>query len=126
VGALNGWYEEHKAFADFVVVYVREAHPADGWQVGQNVKQGLVYNEPTTYGARKEIARKCEVGLALKVPIVVDKMDDAVEKAYAGWPDRIYIVGTDGRIAFVGAPGPAGFKPDEARKALLPLIGKSG
>jgi Ca2+-binding EF-hand superfamily protein len=50
-------------------------------------------------------------------------MDNAVEKAYAGWPDRIYIVGADGAIAYKGGPGPAGFRPHEAEEALRRLLG---
>ena len=118
MGALNRWYEATKDRAEFIVVYVREAHPDDGRQVAQNIKDGVVFNDPQSYERRKEIARLCEVGLSLKIPIVVDKMDDAVQNAYAGWPDRIYIVGTDGKVAFQGRPGPAGFKPQEARDAL--------
>jgi hypothetical protein len=122
VGALNKWYDEHKDKANFVVVYVREAHPDDGWQVQQNKRDGVIVNEPTTYEQRKEVARKCEVGLSLKIPIIVDKMDDAVEKSYAGWPDRIYVIGLDGNVHFQGAKGPAGFKPEEARRALLEVL----
>ena len=119
---MNAWYEETKGRANFIVVYVREAHPDDGRQVQQNIKDGVVFNSPETYEQRKEIARQCEVGLALKIPIVVDKMDDAVEKAYAGWPDRIYVISRDGAVYFQGAKGPAGFKPEEAKKALLEIL----
>jgi hypothetical protein len=122
VGSLNKWYEEKKGQATFVVVYVREAHPADGWQVQANRRDGVVLNEPKTYEERKAVARQCEVGLALKIPIAVDKMDDAVEKAYAGWPDRIYVIEKSGKVHYQGAPGPAGFKPEAARKALDELL----
>ena len=122
MGALNRWYDEHKDRANFIVVYVREAHPDDGWQVQKNVKDGVIIDEPTTYEQRKEIARKCEVGLSLKIPIIVDKMDDAVEKAYAGWPDRIYLIDASGRVHFQGEKGPAGFKPEDAKKALAGLL----
>jgi hypothetical protein len=38
-------------------------------------------------------------------------MDDAVNKAYAAWPTRLYLVGLDGRVAYAGGLGPFGFKP---------------
>jgi len=123
VGALNKWYAEHKDKAEFVIVYVREAHPDDGWQVSANKKDSVVYKAPETYEQRKAIAKACEVGLSLDIPIVIDKMDDAVEKAYSGWPDRIYVVDKDGKLAFVGAPGPQGFDTKSARSALNELIG---
>lgn len=123
MGALNKWYAEYKDRAEFVVVYVREAHPDDGWQVRANQMQDVVYDTPETYEERKAIAKACEVGLSLKIPIIIDKMDDAVEKAYTGWPDRFYIVDTDGKIAYDGGRGPRGFNTKLAREALIELIG---
>lgn len=125
MGTLNKWYERLKDRADFKVVYVREAHPSDGWQVPQNRRDGVVYETPETYEERKRIAKECEVGLSLKIPILIDTMDDAVETAYAGWPDRIYVIDRGGKIAFRGRPGPAGFRPEEAMRALDRLLGLS-
>lgn len=56
--------------------------------------------------------------LGIKLPAVVDRFDDAVEHAYSGWPDRLYVIGRDGRIAYKSRPGPFGFKPDEMEAAL--------
>jgi len=125
VGALNEWYAEYKDRADFIVVYVREAHPDDGWQAPSNVKQGIVYNTPQTFEERKTIAKACEVGLALKIPLIIDKMDDAVEKAYQGWPDRIYIIGKDGKVAYDGGRGPRGFQPWKAIPVLAKMLESS-
>lgn len=47
------------------------------------------------------------------MPCVVDDMNDSAERAYAAWPERLYVVGTDGRIAYAGRMGPFGFDPDE-------------
>jgi hypothetical protein len=52
------------------------------------------------------------------MPMVVDGVDNAVASAYGGWPDRLYLVGRDGRIAFQGGEGPFGFKPDELERAI--------
>jgi hypothetical protein len=123
VGAINDLYERYKDKADFRVVYVREAHPDDGWQLPQNKRAGVVFNTPQTFAERLKIAEACGTGLMLKMPIVVDNMDDAVEAAYAGWPDRIYVIGKDGKVAFQGRPGPAGFKPAEAEEPLRRSIG---
>jgi hypothetical protein len=37
---------------------------------------------------------------------------------YMGWPDRLYLIGKDGRIAWKGDPGPAGFKPQQLEAAI--------
>ena len=52
------------------------------------------------------------------MPMVVDAVDNAVASAYGGWPDRLYLVGRDGRIAYRGGEGPFGFKPNELGAAI--------
>jgi len=37
---------------------------------------------------------------------------------YAAWPERLYLVGTDGRVAYAGGPGPSGFSPAELQEAI--------
>lgn len=56
------------------------------------------------------------------MPFVVDALDNKVGEAYAAWPDRLYIVGKDGKIAYKGAPGPAGFKAQEMADKLASLL----
>jgi len=56
--------------------------------------------------------------LKLSVPTVIDKDDNRVNVAYAGWPDRLYVIGTDGKVAYKGAQGPGGFKPAEVEEWL--------
>jgi hypothetical protein len=56
--------------------------------------------------------------LNLKIPALVDLPDNTVNVAYAGWPDRMYVIGKDGRIAYMGKPGPWGFKPGEVETWL--------
>ena len=60
--------------------------------------------------------------LKLAIPCLIDNLKNTAGEAYAGWPDRIYIVGRDGRIAYKGDPGPRGFRPDLAGEALKPLV----
>jgi hypothetical protein len=45
-------------------------------------------------------------------------MDDSVSRAYGAWPDRLYVLGADGRVIYRGGPGPFGFLPDELAKVL--------
>ena len=63
----------------------------------------------------------------MTVPILVDTIDDQVEQAYAGWPDRIYVIGKDSKIVFKGDPGPRGFQPSikEAAAILAKLPAES-
>ena len=52
------------------------------------------------------------------MPCVVDSMDNAFDKAYAAWPERLFVVGVDGKIAYAGGQGPFEFKTEELRQWL--------
>jgi type I thyroxine 5'-deiodinase len=52
------------------------------------------------------------------MPTAVDRVDDAVSRAYGAWPDRLYVIGPDGRVAYQGGVGPFGFSTDEVRAFL--------
>lgn len=60
----------------------------------------------------------------LTLPVLVDTIDDTMEKRYAGWPDRLYVIDATGRIAYKGGPGPRGFKPEEVPAVLEKLLKK--
>jgi len=44
--------KRYKTDATFVMVYVREAHPTDGWVMESNAKVGVAVKQPTTYDER--------------------------------------------------------------------------
>ena len=70
------------------------------------------------------VAKTCMSKLDLDpIPAVVDRIDDAVSNAYQGMPDRLYLVGKDGKIAYAGDRGPFGFKPDELADAIAQELG---
>ena len=106
------------------MIYVAEAHPTDGWQVPQNVKDGILVAKHLALSDREKAAEMLQKELKLKLPIAIDALDDAISKAYDGWPDRIFIVDKDLKIAYRGGQGPFGFKPLEAKAALAKLLGK--
>jgi myo-inositol-hexaphosphate 3-phosphohydrolase len=102
----------------FLAVYIREAHPDDGWIIAENRRSGLSVLDPTTDDERRAVAATCAVNLRFDMPMVFDRVDNAVASAYGGWPDRLYLVSRDGRIAFQGGEGPFGFKPEELEAAI--------
>lgn len=119
-------YKTYKDHAEFFIVYIREAHPTDGWKVPQNERAGIAVKDPKTDQERAEVASTCVKTLKLSLPCLIDDAKNTAEKAYAGWPDRIYVVGKDGKIAYKGEPGPRGFRPEEAEKALKDLMEARG
>ena len=64
------------------MVYIREAHPTDGWQVGANQREGVLFEQPTSLAGRSKIAKTMCAKLKIKLPALVDDLDDKVNKAY--------------------------------------------
>ena len=87
-----------------------------------NVAAGILVEQPENYAEREELAELCTTSLEITMPTVIDKLDNAVEIAYAGYPDRIFILDTDGIVRFKTKPGPRGFRPREAMEALDTLL----
>jgi len=91
-------------------VYIREAHPGS---TIPGINEGNVVKQTDTLEERRELAAETVKELKLTMPVFVDKIDNKVNAAYAAWPDRLAIVGVDGKLAHYGGKGPAGFKPAE-------------
>ena len=111
-------YRKYKDRADFYVVYIQEAHSSDGWQLPINEKQSVIYADPKTDAERVAVADACVRGLKIEIPALIDNIDNSTEKAYSAWPDRLYVIDKQGRIAFKSAPGPFGFSPEQTEEAL--------
>jgi type I thyroxine 5'-deiodinase len=52
------------------------------------------------------------------IPVLIDGIDNDVARQYGGWPDRLYLIGKDGRVAFQGGDGPFGFKSEHLEEAI--------
>jgi len=115
---LNKLYEQYGSQVAFLIVYILEAHPTDVWQSESNVKEKIAFASPKDYQEREFVAGSCVRKLGIKFPAVLDGFDNSVEKAYTGWPDRIYLIDKQGRIAYKSKPGPFGFKPEELKAAM--------
>jgi len=90
--------------------------------MGANVREGVVFKQPTDIAERCEVASACAKDLKLSIPMLIDDMANTANKAYAGWPDRLYVVGAGGKLAYCGARGPRGFRPTEMEQALAKLL----
>ena len=111
--AVQELFEEHGATTEFFMVYIREAHPSDAWQISSNERDQVIHSSPTTDEERCDLAQTCTDKIGCTFPALVDGLDNAVDDIYTGWPERIYVIGRDGRIRYKSAPGPFGFEPEE-------------
>ena len=118
MGELEELYDRHGAEVAFFIVYIREAHPEDGWVLEENREDGIALVDPVSLDERAAAADACAVRLRTRIPTLLDDVDDAVALAYGGWPDRLYLIGRDGRVAFQGERGPDGFRPAELARAI--------
>ena len=99
-----------------------EAHPTDLWQLPANVRDGVLFASPRSEEERTSTALACVRKLDLRIPAVLDQMDNATERAYTAWPDRIYLIDRNGRVAFKSAPGPYGFSTADLALALQAAV----
>jgi hypothetical protein len=109
-------------------IYIREAHPIDGWWLGRRLtrklfeayfpKASMDHYDPETIEERRAVAGECETALHYGIHTYVDEMDDYVNTTYAAWPTRLYLVGLDGKVVYAGGLGPWGIKPRELKEAM--------
>lgn len=117
-----GVEDVHRRFAQeatFIAVYVREAHPTDGWKMESNARVGVTVAQPKTYDERKSVATQCHQLLKPAMPLLVDEINDPVGNAYSGMPARLYVIDRAGKVAYKGGRGPFGFKAGEMEQALV-------
>ena len=48
----------------------------------------------------------------------IDGMNNLCRDAFSSWPERLYIIGKDGKVAYKGGLGPDGYLPDEVESWL--------
>jgi hypothetical protein len=114
-------FKRYNDVVQFLMIYIREVHPVDGWWLGGGL-YGLILRarrskaatdiyDPKTIEERRLVAGQCEEALRYGIKTYVDEMDDAVNQAYAAMPTRLYLVGVDGQVEYAAGMGPFGFKP---------------
>jgi hypothetical protein len=104
------------------VVYIHEAHTSDVWQDPDNLDDKVVFASPKNLDERSQMGQLCVAKLGIKFPAVIDTFDNATERTYTGWPDRLYVIDQDGRVSYKSRPGPFGFHPKGVADALQRLV----
>ena len=133
--SLRDLYRDYHDQVQFLMIYIREAHPVDGWWFGEGLPSFLMKRrypqaatdvyDPTTLEERRKVAGRCEESLRYDIHTYVDEMDDPVNEAYAAMPTRLYLVGLDSRVVYAGGLGPFGFKPAELKEAIEVYLRRS-
>ena len=126
--SLTEIYKQYHKEVQFLSIYIREAHPIDGWWLGRRLTRKLIlkmapkvsmdHYDSKTIEERRAVAGECETALRYGIHTYVDEMDDYVNDAYAAWPTRLYLVGLDGKVVYAGGLGPYDFKPAKLKAAI--------
>lgn len=106
-------YTQYKDRADFLAVYIREAHPTDEWEMKQNLTQNVCYAQPKTLAQRVAIANDFVKRFKFPIPIGIDAMSDYADHLYGGWPERLYVIDPSGKVVYRGGMGPFDYHPAE-------------
>jgi hypothetical protein len=83
-----------------------------------NVHDKVVLASPRNEDERASVAGTCVRKLGIEIPAVLDEFGNSTESAYTAWPDRLYLIDRNGKIAYKSKPGPFGFKAAELQAAL--------
>jgi hypothetical protein len=119
---LNELYAKYKDQVQFYLIYIREAHPAQGWQVPNNLIEDILYDEPATDDERTEVAAACQIDLGIDMPMLVDSIANDIDNNYVGLPMRQFLIDEDGKIVYAGKKGPFGWDDEGFEEELKKLI----
>ena len=100
------------------MVYIKEAHPTDGWQSESNIMESVLFRQHQNYQEREEVAQTCSLNLHIDIPILIEEIDNSIDEAYGAAPERLYLIGANGKVAYQGGAGPHFFNLDEWQNAI--------
>jgi len=109
---------KHQDVAQFFTVYIREAHPADGWRMSMNDQFNIVEFQPKSDAERDIVAARCCEIMSHPWPMLVDTIDNKTGDEYSAFPDRLYLIDAEGKVAYKSGRGPFGYDPGELDQAI--------
>jgi len=116
LGKFGALRAKFSGLADFVTVYISEAHPSERGHFTDNIDIATHQSMDDRITAAWTLKKKA--GNALEgCPILVDPMDDRANIAYGAHPERLYVV-KDGIVVFEGGLGPFDYSTEEVEKFL--------
>lgn len=118
--AIDAVYAEFSDRAEFLFIYIREAHPDSVLSVVNSEQQeGLLkIGQASSLAERIDTATICQRTMKLKIPMAIDSMENKTSRDYAGWPNRCVVVGTDGQVLYKTQVGPGSANAQQLRKWL--------
>jgi Iodothyronine deiodinase len=86
------------------------------------VTAGVLFQQHQSYAEREVVATTCRLDLHLSIPVLVEEMNKAIDEAYGAAPERLYLIGVDGRVAYHGGAGPHFFDLEAWEQAIAASV----
>jgi len=115
LGQFGKMTAKFSSLADFVTVYISEAHPSEEANFTGNIDIAQHKNFEERVEASKILLDHKSAEDNYK--LVVDLMDNKASTAYAAMPERLYVI-LDGKIVYEGLQGPFDYRLNEVEEYL--------
>lgn len=101
--------------ADFVVVYLMEAHAKDQWPLGSHVEIEQHKNLEERIAAAEAFIQRFDC----KVPVLIDTMSNQFNDLFAAWPERFFVI-HNMKMRYIAQPSleDKGFNLEEVNEFL--------
>jgi len=88
--------------AQFLLVYISEAHSRDEWPIGSKIS---FCDQPKILQERCLLAEKFQKENQLTVPMAVDTMENDFDRVFSAWPVRSFVI-KENKLVFKAQPDP--------------------
>lgn len=108
LGAFKQIARDFSDIADFITIYIVEAHATDGWSISNYINSDIAHHK--TLEDRTTASERLRKDFSH--PLYLDPIDDQNSRMYVAVPERLFIA-YDSSIVYVGSFGPWNYKPQE-------------
>ena len=120
---LNELHQRHGRSVTFLLVYIREAHAADGSSpLPLNERLGMSVAEAKSLEERAGNAALCRQRLAIPYEAALDGMAGEAEKAFDAFPSRAFVVDREGTVTFSTGLDEQRLHPEALRAAVEAVL----
>lgn len=119
---MEGIYRRYRDHVACFVVSMPEVHPTDGWQTVRHVAEGSLFRLHQSDAERETVAATCHLDLHLPLPVLIAERGHAIDAAYGVAPERLSLIGGDGRVAYQGGAGPPFFALAAWKQAIAARV----
>ena len=78
--------------------------------------------QPKKFEERLDVALQCARAIELKVPLLIDGVDNAAAHAFGGTLGRVYVLDRNARVVYRSGPLVLDFNTEELEKRLAGIL----